>query len=57
MRDERHWFKIAPAVGLALSELILDGAARTVDITLFDPGRFERGQLLVADHPYGNFWR
>jgi glycine/D-amino acid oxidase-like deaminating enzyme len=50
-------FKIAPAVGLGVAELICDGAARSVDVTRFDPGRFERGELLTADHPYGDLWR
>jgi glycine/D-amino acid oxidase-like deaminating enzyme len=50
-------FKIAPAVGLAISEVVLDGAAHSVDIGLFDPGRFERGQPLRGDHPYGDLWR
>ncbi|HEY5489358.1 MAG TPA: FAD-dependent oxidoreductase, partial [Candidatus Limnocylindrales bacterium] len=50
-------FKIAPAVGLAISELILDGAARSVDITQFDPGRFAVGRELRGEHPYGDLWR
>ena len=50
-------FKIAPAVGLAVSELILDGAAHSVDISRFDPGRFDAGRPLTADHPYGDLWR
>jgi glycine/D-amino acid oxidase-like deaminating enzyme len=29
----------APATGEAMAELILDGAARTIDLTPFDPGR------------------
>ena len=29
----------APATGEALAELILDGAARTMDLAPFDPGR------------------
>ena len=33
-------FKISPAVGLCLSELILDGRARTIDLTCFAPDRF-----------------
>jgi glycine/D-amino acid oxidase-like deaminating enzyme len=32
----------APATGEALSELIVDGRARTVDLTPFDPRRFRR---------------
>jgi len=50
-------FKTAPAVGLCLSELIVDGAARTVDISGYDPGRFERGEFLKGEHDYGSIWR
>jgi glycine/D-amino acid oxidase-like deaminating enzyme len=50
-------FKIAPAVGLAISEVVLDGAAKSVDISLFDPGRFAAGKPLRGDHPYGDLWR
>jgi glycine/D-amino acid oxidase-like deaminating enzyme len=32
----------APATGEAMAELIVDGAARTVDLTPFDPGRLPR---------------
>jgi glycine/D-amino acid oxidase-like deaminating enzyme len=50
-------FKIAPAVGLAISELILDGAGHSVDISPFEPGRFAAGRPLRGDHPYGDLWR
>jgi sarcosine oxidase subunit beta len=50
-------FKIAPAVGLAISELVLDGAARSVDISIFDAGRFVAGRPLRGDHPYEALWR
>ncbi len=50
-------FKIAPAVGLAISELILDGAARSVDISPFAAGRFAAGKPLRGEHPYGDLWR
>jgi sarcosine oxidase subunit beta len=50
-------FKTAPAVGLCMAELILDGAAKTVDISGYDPGRFERGKYLKGEHDYGNVWR
>jgi sarcosine oxidase subunit beta len=50
-------FKIAPAVGLAISEVVLDGSAKSVDISLFDPGRFAAGKPLRGDHPYGDLWR
>ena len=36
-------FKTAPAVGLGMAELILDGTATTVDLAPFAPGRFARG--------------
>lgn len=50
-------FKIAPAVGLCLSEWILDGAPRTVDITIFSPARFAEGRHLRGQHPYESIWR
>jgi glycine/D-amino acid oxidase-like deaminating enzyme len=31
----------APATGEAMAELIVDGAARTVDLSRFDPGRLD----------------
>ena len=50
-------FKIAPAVGACVAEMIVEGAAKTVDITPFDPRRFERGDLLKGQHAYENIWR
>lgn len=47
-------FKIAPAVGLCLTELILDGAAKTVDISTFLPSRFAEGKLIQGN--YDNIW-
>lgn len=49
-------FKIAPAVGLCMAELIVDGEAKTVDITPFDPNRFESGDLLKGKHAYDDIW-
>ena len=49
-------FKIGPAVGACVAELIVDGAAKTVDITPFDPQRFERGDLLKGEHAYEDIW-
>jgi glycine/D-amino acid oxidase-like deaminating enzyme len=45
-------FKISPAVGLAMSELILDGRGRTVDIGDFRPGRFTEGKPIKAPYEY-----
>jgi sarcosine oxidase subunit beta len=49
-------FKISPAVGLCLTELILDGKASTVDISSFTPARFERGEHLKGENDYGSVW-
>jgi sarcosine oxidase subunit beta len=52
-------FKIAPAVGKCMSELILDGQARTVDLT---PWRWDRftpqrlAELLASKDAYENIW-
>lgn len=45
-------FKIGPAVGTCLAELILDGAARTVDIRPFGLARFAAGRPLEGPFPY-----
>jgi sarcosine oxidase subunit beta len=50
-------FKIAPAVGACMAELIADGEARTADIAPFDFKRFESGILLKGDDAYENIWR
>jgi len=47
-------FKISPAIGLVLSELLLDGRAKTVDISSFDPERFAKGRLIKAEWEYGD---
>jgi sarcosine oxidase subunit beta len=48
-------FKTAPAIGLCLSELILDGESKTVNISAFAPGRFSEGKLVRGN--YQNIWR
>lgn len=45
-------FKIAPAIGLAISELLVDGVSRTVDITPFVPSRFAEGKPIHAPYEY-----
>lgn len=49
-------FKIGPAVGAALAELIVNGAAQTVDIAPFALSRFATGDLLHGEHAYANVW-
>jgi sarcosine oxidase subunit beta len=48
-------FKTAPAIGLCMAELILDGAAHTVDISPYAPERFTEGKLIKGN--YENIWR
>jgi sarcosine oxidase subunit beta len=45
-------FKISPAVGLVMSEAVLDGKASTVDITPFRPNRFAEGKPIKAEFEY-----
>jgi sarcosine oxidase, subunit beta len=47
-----HGFKLAPAVGTAVAELVLDGASRTFDLGLLSPERFDRGDLVGARYGY-----
>jgi glycine/D-amino acid oxidase-like deaminating enzyme len=50
-------FKTAPAVGLCMSELLLDGASKTVDLSIYSPSRFAEGKRIEGAHPYGSVWR
>ncbi|HEY5983211.1 MAG TPA: FAD-dependent oxidoreductase [Anaerolineales bacterium] len=50
-------FKTAPAVGLCMSELILDGRAQSVDLSIFGPGRFADNRPIQGEHTYGTVWR
>ncbi len=50
-------FKIAPAVGACMAELIVDGKANTADISPYNPDRFSKGNLLVGRHSYESIWR
>jgi sarcosine oxidase subunit beta len=45
-----HGFQHAPVVGKILSELIVDGAARTVDVTELALERFAGGRLVAEGH-------
>ena len=45
-------FKISPAIGLVMSELLLDGRGKTVDIRAFRPSRFAEGQPIKAEYEY-----
>jgi sarcosine oxidase, subunit beta len=45
-------FKISPAIGLVMSELLLDGRGKTVDISSFCSGRFAAGKPIKAEFEY-----
>jgi glycine/D-amino acid oxidase-like deaminating enzyme len=45
-------FKIAPAVGVCMAELILEGRAKTVDIEAFNLRRFGEGRTVEGPYPY-----
>ena len=45
-------FKISPAVGLVMSELLLDGSGNSVDISSFSPTRFTEGNPIKAEFEY-----
>ncbi len=49
-------FKTAPAVGLCMAELILDGEAKSVDLSIYAPRRFAEGRLIAGDHAYSSTW-
>ena len=41
-----HGFMHGPISGLLMSEIILDGKATTVDVSMLDLARFEEGRLI-----------
>lgn len=45
-------FKISPAIGLVMSELVLDGKARSVDVRAFRPSRFAENAPIKAEYEY-----
>ena len=47
-------FKTSPAVGLCMSELIVDGKAHTVDISQLAPDRFAKGKPVKG--VYADIW-
>jgi sarcosine oxidase subunit beta len=47
-----HGFKIGPAVGTIVAELVTEGACRTYDISIFRHGRFREGKLNETAYAY-----
>lgn len=48
-------FKLSPAIGLTMSELLLDGQGMSVDISAFRPTRFVEGQPIRAAYEYRDY--
>ena len=51
-REMREEYGVEIAVGACVAELMLDGRAKTVDISPFTLRRFETGALLKGEHAY-----
>ncbi len=47
-----HGFKLSPAIGLAMAELITQGRAASVDLTPLRFSRFEEGDLMTSRYRY-----
>jgi sarcosine oxidase subunit beta len=47
-----HGFKLAPAVGMSIAELVLDGHPQSFDLSLLAADRFARGALVGARYGY-----
>ena len=47
-----HGFKLSPAIGKAVAELVADGAARDVDLSPLRFSRFAEGDLLGSSYRY-----
>ena len=45
-------FKISPAIGIVMAEMVLDGRAHTVDVHAFRPSRFDEGHPIRAPYEY-----
>ncbi|MCH8818307.1 MAG: FAD-binding oxidoreductase [Chloroflexi bacterium] len=48
-----HGFKLSPAVGRMLSDVVLDGDTQVADISMFRVERFAEGKLVAAPEGYG----
>ncbi len=47
-----HGFKLSPMIGVTVAELIVEGVAKTVDISPLRFSRFEEGDLLGSSYRY-----
>ena len=47
-----HGFKLSPMIGVTMSELIVEGAPETLNISPLRFSRFEEGDLLESSYRY-----
>ena len=47
-------FKMGPAIGMCMSELIIEGKSTSVDISRYGINRFEKGNPIVGEFEYSN---
>jgi glycine/D-amino acid oxidase-like deaminating enzyme len=47
-----HGFKLSPMIGVTMAELIVEGAAKSVDISPLRFSRFEEGDLMESSYRY-----
>ncbi len=47
-----HSFKLSPMVGIVVAELVLDSAAKTVDISTLRMSRFAEGDLKTTTYSF-----
>ena len=52
--NARRETSLSPAVGLVMSELVLDGKCQTADITAFPPNRFVENQPIETEYEYAD---
>lgn len=45
-----HGFQHSPGAGLVMSEIILDGASKTIDVSMLDLERFREGRAIVEQN-------
>jgi glycine/D-amino acid oxidase-like deaminating enzyme len=47
-------FKISPAVGEAIAEIVMSGAGSRLDVKAFRPSRFDEGEPICSPYPYSD---
>jgi sarcosine oxidase subunit beta len=45
-----HGFQHSPGAGKVMSEILLDGKSRTVDVSMLDLVRFQEGREIVEEN-------